>query len=68
MPDQTRIAEYIKEKGLKKKFVAEKAGIKTDRFSRIIHNDYELKADELERICRVLNVSPEKFLDWQAEN
>ncbi|MBO7732650.1 MAG: helix-turn-helix transcriptional regulator [Methanobrevibacter sp.] len=67
MAVQTKIAEYLKEKGIKKKFVADKAGIKNYRLSHILHNQSEMRADEFERICKALEVTPEKFFEWQPE-
>ncbi len=64
---QVKIAEYLHENGIKKKFVAEKAGIKNYRFSHIIHNQTEMKVDEFERICRALGVTPEKFMDFNPD-
>lgn len=64
---QLKIAEYLNENGIKKKFVAEKAGIKNYRFSHIIHNQTEMKVDEFERICRALGVTPEKFMDFNPD-
>lgn len=66
MAVQLKIAEYLNDKGIKKKFVAEKAGIKNYRFSHIINNQTEMRVDEFERICRALEVTPEKFMEWNA--
>ena len=63
---QTKIAEYLNDKGIKKRYVAEKAGIKDYRFSLILHNRSTMRADEFESICRALEVSPEKFIDWKT--
>lgn len=65
MAVQLKIAEYLKNNGIKKKFVAEKAGIKDYRFSNILHNQTEMRVDEFERICRVLKVTPEEFIDFK---
>jgi transcriptional regulator with XRE-family HTH domain len=60
---QTKIADYIVTKGLKKCHVAKEAGISVNRFSQIVNNHSELKADEYERICQALQVSPVTFLE-----
>lgn len=62
---QTKIKEYIHDKGIKKRYVAEKAGIKNYRFSLILNNRSTMRADEFENICKALEVSPEKFIDWK---
>ena len=59
---QSRIADYIEKNGLKKRHVAEQAGIKQDRFSLIINNHVRLRADELEKICIALGVGVSEFV------
>lgn len=65
---QSRIADYIRENGLKKSYIAEQAGIKQDRFSLIINNHSRLRADELEKICVALKVSPCIFIVPDADS
>lgn len=59
---QTRVAAYIDEKGIKKSHVAEKAGITLPRLSKILNNHTEMRADELDSICKALDVEPSKFV------
>lgn len=59
---QTRVAAYIDEKGIKKSYVAEKAGITLPRLSKILNNRTEMRADELDSICKALDVEPSKFV------
>lgn len=65
---QSRIADYIRENGLKKSYIAEQAGIKQDRFSLIINNHSRLRADELEKICVALKVNPCIFIVPDADS
>jgi len=63
-----RIKQYIESKGLKLNFVADKSGIKSKRFYRLINGDAPLNVDEYELICNGLNVDPgyffkQKFLE-----
>lgn len=62
MEVQTRIAEYMKLNGIKKIHVANAAGISRNRFSKIINKHTKMSADEYERVCSVLGVSPSKFM------
>lgn len=61
---QTRIADYLRtqRKELKLTAVAEMAHIKYPRFSALINNHAEMKADEFSAICLALNVEPNKFI------
>lgn len=52
------IVKSISEQGLKKCAVAERAGIRPSRFSKIIHNKSEADAKEIMSICNVLRVTP----------
>ena len=67
MEVQTRIAKYIEDNCLKKSKVAQKAGLKTWRFSLILNNKSQMRADEFESICKALEVSPDKFMCVQQE-
>lgn len=62
MEVQTRIAQYIEDNCLKKTKVAKKAGLKTWRFSLILNNKSQMRADEFESICKALGVSPDYFM------
>ena len=62
MEIQQRISKYIDKHGIKKTYVAEKAGLTFSRFSFIINNRSELKADEFAKICDALDVSPLEFM------
>jgi transcriptional regulator with XRE-family HTH domain len=56
-----RIRQYIKSNGLIFGHVADKAGIKYQRFSRIMNNKTEISVDEYERICSALGVKLDFF-------
>lgn len=59
---QTRLADYVNERGIKRSFISEKTGIAVSRVSSILNNNTELRADELEAICNVLGTDPNKFV------
>lgn len=64
---QARVAEYIEKKGIMRKFIAKKTGMTNSKLSEIMSGKRELKADDLEKICNVLNVDPNKFVHVQTE-
>lgn len=57
-----RINTHIKEAGLKKCFVAEKAGYTPKQFSEMLTGKKKIYVEDLEQICQALNCSPEKFI------
>lgn len=63
MNAQLKIAEYLDKNGIKKTHVAATAGIRVSRFSQIVNNHVKMRADELEAICKALNVSPTEFIE-----
>lgn len=64
---QTKVAAYMSDMGIKKTRVADKTGIRLSRLSQILNNHTEMRADELDSICKALKVSPAKFIDVTTE-
>ncbi len=60
---EAKIAAYLHDKGIKKCFVAQRAGIPVSKFSKIINGHTSMDSDDFIRVCEVLNVSPELFLN-----
>lgn len=65
---QARIVDYINNQkdqglGIVKFKIAQKAGLSRNRFSKIVNNHTEMSADEFEKICKALNVSPSRFIE-----
>jgi transcriptional regulator with XRE-family HTH domain len=59
-----KLKQYIKSNRLKHGLVAEKSGINTKKFSRIITGKQRLTVEDLEKICKDgLSVNPSLFLD-----
>lgn len=56
-----RIRSYIEHNGMKLNFVAERSGIKPNRFYRLIDGSAPLTVEEYETICIGLSVEPEYF-------
>lgn len=51
-----KLNQTILETGIKKRFIAARAGMAQDRLSRIIHRYSEPSDDEKKALARVLNV------------
>lgn len=64
MDAASKLKVYIRDKGLKYGFVAEKAGIDQKKFSKLINGQQRLTVADLESICKKgLSVNPSIFLD-----
>ena len=57
------IGQYLIENGLKQSFVAEKVGIPKSQMSDICTKDRSVDSVLYYRICKVLNVPLEQFLE-----
>lgn len=53
-----RLANYIKENGIKQSYVTEKSGIPENTLSMILNGKSRLDADKLEDIIIALNIEP----------
>jgi transcriptional regulator with XRE-family HTH domain len=58
-----RIAEYLDSHGIKRTFVAEKAGVERARFSNMLNKDQTIDCTTYYRICKVLDVPYETFIE-----
>jgi len=56
------VNKIIEDRGLKKKVVAEKAGIRPDKFSKITNGKSRMFADEMANICDVLGMSVDEVM------
>lgn len=65
MPIFLLVRKFITEHGLKQKAVALKAQIPHATFNAMMNGKRRIYADELEALCKALNVSPEAFIIWQ---
>ena len=57
-----RIAQLIEEKGLKKKVVADRAGISAQNFADIMNGRRLLKVRDIVAFAKVLDVTPAELL------
>lgn len=58
-----RIAEYISEKGIRQKAIADAIGIAPQSMSETLKGNRTLTADEYADICKFLEVPYSKFID-----
>lgn len=58
-----KLKSYIRAQGLTYKFVAQKSGINTKRFYRLINGDSPLDVGEYEKICIGLGMDPGFFFN-----
>lgn len=57
-----RIADYLKEKGIKQEYVANKANISSTAMSNLVSGKRNLDVEEYIRICYALGVSCDFFM------
>lgn len=62
MTDSERLLNDIQDKGLKRKFIAEKLGISQYQLSKKINNIVEFKASEIKLICGILGYKNEEMI------
>lgn len=55
------IRKIINDKGLKHKYVAEKAGLKPQDFSNMLNNRKEFKTAYVVPVCNALGITPNDF-------
>ena len=59
---QTRVAEYIRNMGIKQTVISEKTGISVSALSAMLTNRRKMTADEFEKICIAIGKSPNDFM------
>lgn len=60
--DTKKMKDYIKKTGLKQKSISEKSGIPEVKLSLILQGKRKCEAGEYASICRIVGVTPEKFM------
>jgi plasmid maintenance system antidote protein VapI len=61
------ISQFLRDNGIKQRWLAEQIGISETRLSLMLTNKAPIDAEILFRICDVLGVSSETFRDQQAK-
>ena len=57
-----RIKEYIQERGIKQRFLSEKAGVDDSKMSKILNGTLDIGLVEYYRLCQALDVPMETFV------
>lgn len=61
-----RIRAYIKSKGWKQSYIAEKSGITANQLSCILNGKRRISATEYFDLCEAMGVNPKIFRDKEA--
>lgn len=61
-----RIADYLKSKGIKQEYVADKAKLTPHAISSLVNGKRSLDVEEYIRICNALEVSCDFFMPKEA--
>lgn len=59
---QERVAEYVQNNGIMKKFISEKTGLSPVKVSNILNLNQKMTADEFELFCKALKKQPNEFI------
>ena len=62
MEVQNRVAEYIRNIGIKQAIICEKTGIRNDAMSAMMSGKRKMTADEFEKICIAIEKDPNDFM------
>lgn len=62
MSIEASVCQYIDDKGFKKSFIEKKADMVAGALTEVARGGRRLRADELMKICRILNVDPKEFV------
>jgi len=57
-----RIKDYLKTNGYKFGEIAKQLGYNDTAFSNILSGRVRVKAEDIEKLCEILNVSPSEFI------
>lgn len=61
-----RLAQIIRDRGLKQAYLSERTGYSADIISKIIRCERKLSAEEFFVFCKVLELDPAIFMDDAA--
>lgn len=64
---QARIAEYIKNMGIRQSVLCEKTGIDKNAMSGILNGKRKLTVDEFEKLCIAIEKNPNSFMDFEND-
>lgn len=62
MFDKDKLKKYLDDNGIKQKYVAKKAGMTEETFSKILSGKRKCDVNEFLAICNALNKKPDDFV------
>lgn len=62
---QKRVADYVRDNGIKNSFIVERTGYSKLKVSRILNLHQHMSADEFEQFCKALRKSPNDFIEYE---
>lgn len=60
---QSKVAQYLKEQGIKQSWLAQKTGLTDNMISGILNGTRKMTADEFVRICKAIGKNPNDFME-----
>lgn len=60
---QSKVAQYLKEQGIKQSWLAQKTGLTDNMISGILNGKRKMTADEFVRICKAIGKNPNDFME-----
>ena len=63
MVTQSKVADYVRNMGIKQNWLAEKTGLTESIVSDIFRGKRKMTADEFVRICKALGKNPNDFME-----
>lgn len=61
------IAAYVKQNGIKQKFIADNIGLSPSAVSQLLNGDREISAEEYIKICNLFKVSCDFFVSYHKK-
>ena len=62
MTDRKLLEDRIKQKGLKKGFLAEKLGVSRTTFCALLRNETEFKVSQIQTLCELLDIQDDETM------
>ena len=60
---QSKVAQYLEERGIKQSWLAQKTGLTDNMISGILNGKRKMTADEFVRICKAIGKNPNDFME-----
>ena len=66
MTIQMKIADYIKNMGIRQSVLCEKTGIERAAMNGILNGKRKLSVDEFEKLCIAIEKNPNSFMGYES--